>query len=137
MGPSPTYHPPKGQECETLVEHGLPLWAEPAVGYCTRRPRPSPSWGSLFVGASAVGPWVGEQKALGKTPPWGSPSPEMTYLPTLFGNLSLPRITVPLYFPSVRHILPSPMRIPQLGAYSISPSGTCFAAIILLVAPCR
>ena len=53
----------------------------------------------------------------------------------LFGNLLLPRITVPLYFPSVRHILPSPIRIPTLGAYSISPSGTCFAAIILLVAP--
>ena len=33
MGPSPTYHPPEGEECETLVEHGLPLLAEPAVGY--------------------------------------------------------------------------------------------------------
>ena len=26
MGPSPTYHPPDGEECETSVEHGLPLW---------------------------------------------------------------------------------------------------------------
>ena len=46
MGPSPTYHPPEGEECETSVEHGLPLWAEPAVGYCLRRPRSSPMWGS-------------------------------------------------------------------------------------------
>ena len=83
MGPSPTHHPPEGEECETLVEHGLPLWAEPAVGYCSRRPRPSPMWGSRFVGARAVGPWVGEQKPLGKTPLRGNPSPESTYLPTL------------------------------------------------------
>ena len=41
MGPTPTYHPPKGEECETTVEHGLPLWAEPAGGYCSRRPSPS------------------------------------------------------------------------------------------------
>ena len=64
MGPSPTYQPPEGEECETSVEHGLPLWAEPAVGYCSRRPRPSPLWGSRFVGAREVGPWVGEQKHL-------------------------------------------------------------------------
>ena len=82
MGPSPTYHPPEGEECETSVEHGLPLWAEPAVGYCSRRPRPSPMWGSCFVGARAVGPWVGEQKPLGKSPLRGNPSPESTYLPT-------------------------------------------------------
>ena len=82
MGPSPTYHPPKGEECETLVEHGLPLWAEPAVGCCSRRPRPSPVWGSCFVGARAVGPRVGERKPLGKTPLRGNPSPESTYLPT-------------------------------------------------------
>ena len=82
MGPSPTYHPPKGEECETSVEHGLPLWAEPAVGYCSRRPRPSPMWGSRFVGARAVGPWVGEQKTLGKSPLRGNPSPESTHLPT-------------------------------------------------------
>ena len=77
MGPSPTYHPPKGEECNTSVENGLPLWAEPAVGYCSRRPRPSPMWGSRFVGASAVGPWVVEQKPLGATP---VPS-RTTYLP--------------------------------------------------------
>ena len=82
MGPSPTYHPPEGEECETSVEHGLPLWAEPAVGYCSRRPRPSPMWGSRFVGARAVGPWVGEQKPLGKSPLRGNPSSESTYLPT-------------------------------------------------------
>ena len=40
-------------------------------GYCPRRPRPSPMWGSRFVGAREVGPWVGEQKPLGKTP-WGA-----------------------------------------------------------------
>ena len=56
------------------------LSAEPAVGYCSRRPRPSPMRGSCFVGARAVGPWVGEQKPLGKTPLRGNPSPEMTYL---------------------------------------------------------
>ena len=83
MGPSPTYHPPEGEECKTLVEHGLPLWAEPAVGYCSRRPRPSPMWGSRFVGARAVGPWVGEQKLLGKTAWRGNPSPESINLPTL------------------------------------------------------
>ena len=67
------YHPPEGKEYETSVEHGLPLWAEPAVGYCSRRPRPSPMWGSRFVGAGAVGPWVGEQKPLGKTPCGATP----------------------------------------------------------------
>ena len=82
MGPSPTYHPPEGEECETSVEHGLPLRAEPAVGYRLRRPRPSPMWGSCFVGAHAVGLWVGEQKPLGKTPLGGNPSPKMTYLRT-------------------------------------------------------
>ena len=82
MGPSPTYHPTEGEECETSVAHGLPLWAEPAAGYCSRRPRPSPMWESRFVGAPAVRPWVGEQKPLGKTPLRGSPSPETTYLPT-------------------------------------------------------
>ena len=53
------------------------------AGYCSRRPRPSPMWGSRFVGARAVGPWVGEQKPLGKTPQRGNPRPESTYLPTL------------------------------------------------------
>ena len=86
MGPSPTYHPPEGEECETSVEHGLPLWAEPAVGYCSRRPRPSPMWGSRFVGAREVGPWVGEQKPLGKFPLRGNPNPESTYLPTYLIN---------------------------------------------------
>ena len=90
MGPSPTYHPPEGEECETSVEHGLPLWAEPAVGYCSRRPRPSPMWGSRFVGARAVGPWVGEQKPLGKSPLRGNPSPESTYLPTSNTTHALP-----------------------------------------------
>ena len=83
MRPSPTYHPPEGEECKTSVEHGLPLWAEPAVGYCLRRPRPSPMWGSRFVGVRAVGLWVGEQRPLGKTRQRGNPSPESDYLPTL------------------------------------------------------
>ena len=26
METTPTYHPPKGDERETTVEHGLPLW---------------------------------------------------------------------------------------------------------------
>ena len=82
MGPSPTYHPPEAEGCETSVERGLPLWAEPAVGYCSWQPRPPPIWGSRFVGARAVGPWVNEQKPLGKTPLRCNPSTEMTYLPT-------------------------------------------------------
>ena len=82
MGPSPTYHPLEGEECELSVEHELPLWAEPTVGYCSRRPRPSPMSGSHFVRARAVGPWVGEQKPLGETLLRGNPSSEMTYLPT-------------------------------------------------------
>ena len=34
------------------------------------------------MGAREVGPWVSDQKPLGKTPLGGNPSPEMTYLPT-------------------------------------------------------
>ena len=34
------------------------------------------------MGTRAVGPWVGEQKPLGKSPLRGNPSPESTYLPT-------------------------------------------------------
>ena len=68
MGPSSTYHPSEGEQCETLVEHGLPLWAEPAGGYCSRRLSPSPNWESRFVGAREVGPWVGERKPHGKSP---------------------------------------------------------------------
>ena len=71
MRPSPTYHRLEGEKSETSVEHGLPLWAAPAVGYCSRRPRPSPMSGSRFVGAREVGPLVGEQKPLVKTP-WGA-----------------------------------------------------------------
>ena len=82
MGPSPMYHPPEGEECEILVEHGLPLWAEPAVRYCSRQPRPSTISGSRFVGARAIGPSVGERKPLGKSPLRGNPSPDRTYLPT-------------------------------------------------------
>ena len=35
------------------------------------------------MGARAVGPWVGEQKPLGKTPRRGNPSAESTYLCTV------------------------------------------------------
>ena len=96
MGPSPTYHPPEAEECETLVEHGLPLWAEPAVGYCSRLPRPFPIWGSGFVGAREVPPWVAEQKPLGKSPLRSNPSPESTYLPTLQHCRSRSHLTRPL-----------------------------------------
>ena len=82
MGPTPTYHPPEGEGCETSVEHGLPSWAEPDGGYCVRRPSTSPTLGSPSLGARDVGPWVDEQKPLGKTPYGGNPSPDMTYLPT-------------------------------------------------------
>ena len=86
MGPSPTYHSPEGEESE----HGLPLSAEPAVGYCSRQPRPSPLWGSRFVGGRAVGPCVGEERSLGMTPLRGNPSPEKTYLPTISSLLQKP-----------------------------------------------
>ena len=33
MGPSPLCHRREGEECETSVEHGLPLRAEPAGGH--------------------------------------------------------------------------------------------------------
>ena len=48
MGPTPMYHPPKAQGCETSVEHGLPLWAEPDGGHCSRRPSPSPHGGAAL-----------------------------------------------------------------------------------------
>ena len=35
------------------------------------------------MGASELGPWVGEPKPRGKTPFQDNPSPDMTYLPTL------------------------------------------------------
>ena len=34
------------------------------------------------MGAREVGPWVGEQKPLGKSPLRGNPRSESTYLPT-------------------------------------------------------
>ena len=88
MGPSSTYLPPEGEECGTPVEHGLSLRAELAVGYCSRRPRPLPMWRSCFVGARAVGLWVGEQQPLCKNPPRG-PSRSGDDLPTLPLVLSL------------------------------------------------
>ena len=107
MGPSPTYHPPEGEECETSVEHGSPLWAKPAVGYCSRRPRSSPMWGSRFVGAREVGPWVGEQKPLGKSPLRGNPSPESTYLPTL-----------PIYRTCQHKGMTFSVKVPYVGAHT-------------------
>ena len=83
MGPRPMYHPLGGEGCETSVEHGVPLWAEPDREYCWRRRSPSPTGGSYFVGAHELGPWVGEPKPEGKTPFWGNPSLDMTYLLSL------------------------------------------------------
>ena len=80
MGPTPTYLPPKGEGCETPVEHWLPLWAEPNGGSCSRPAAPSLTWGSHFVGASDVGTLVGEPKPLVKTPFGDNPTSEMTYL---------------------------------------------------------
>ena len=82
MGPTPMYHPPKGEGFETSAEHGLPLSAEPDRGYCSRRPSPSPTWGDRFVGERELGPWSGVPKPQGKTPFGGNLSPDMTYLPT-------------------------------------------------------
>ena len=42
------------------------------------------------MGALAVGPWLGKQKPLGKTPLGGNPTPETTYLPTSLGRPSRP-----------------------------------------------
>ena len=64
----PTYHQPKGERCETSVKHGLPLWAGPDEGHCSRRQSPSPTWGSRSVGARELGPWVGEPKPPDNTP---------------------------------------------------------------------
>ena len=54
MQPSATYHRPEGEECETSVEHGLPLWAVPAAGCLWRQRSPLPR-PLLFVGAREVG----------------------------------------------------------------------------------
>ena len=89
-GPSPTCHPPEREECETSVEHVLALWAEPAVGYCSRRPRPSPMWRSRFVEARAVWPWVGEQKPLGNTPLGGDDLPTYLHFARQYIALSRP-----------------------------------------------
>ena len=67
------YHPPKGEESETSVEHVLPLWAGPDGEYCLRQLSSSPTYVSRFVGAREVGPWLGEPKPLGKTPLRGQP----------------------------------------------------------------
>ena len=40
------------------------------------------------MGAREVGPWVGEQNPLGKSPLRGNPSPESTYLPTYKNPIS-------------------------------------------------
>ena len=42
------------------------------------------------MGAREVGPWVGEQKPLGKSHLGGNPSPEMTYLPTFGFYAAIP-----------------------------------------------
>ena len=86
MGPTPTHYLPKGERCETSVEHGLPLWAEPNGGYCSRQPSCSPTWGSRLLGARDVGLWVSEPKPLGKTFFGGNPSSDMTYIPTYLGS---------------------------------------------------
>ena len=142
MGPSAKCHPPEGEECKTSVEHRLPVWAEPAVGYYSRQPRPSPMWGSRFVGARAVGLWVGEQKFLGKTPRRGNPSPQSTYLPTSSFHLPLtplflhprpwcpispqrPRLRLRGYWDNVQLVGPRTVGYPVIGALGSeeSPSG--------------
>ena len=135
MGPSPTYHPPEGEECETSVEHGLPLWAEPAVGYCSRRPRPSPMWGSRFVGARGVGPWVGEQKPLGKTPQRGNSRPESTYLPTCPPALSsllllciTPASSIGLF--RCRTTAPSSSLLPCVSSASSTSLPPCISSVL-------
>ena len=84
------YHLLKGEGCETSVEHALPLWAGSDEGYCLRRPSPSPTWGSRFVGARELRPSVAEPKLQGETTLRGSPRP--TYLPVAMRILSWIRI---------------------------------------------
>ena len=47
------------------------------------------------MGARAVGPWVGEQKPLGKTPLGGNSSPAMTYIPTFCAGALSSRFFLP------------------------------------------
>ena len=54
----------------------------------------APTLGSRFVGARTLGPWVGEPRPSGKTPFWGNPSPDVTYLP----------IYIPTYLPQVEEL---------------------------------
>ena len=58
------------------------------------------------MGARAVGPSVGEQEPLGKTPLEGNPSPEMTYLPTFLHcqrrHAEIPAI--PTYLPTTEAV---------------------------------
>ena len=89
MGPTPMYQPPRGEGCETWVEQGLPLWAGPDGGYCSRQPSPPPTWGSRFVGARELGPWVGEPKLQGRSSLWGQPQSQHDlpiYLPASLDN---------------------------------------------------
>ena len=51
-----------------------------------------PCGGAAFLGARAIGLWVGEQKPLGKTPLRGNPSPQSTYLPTSMGAYGGPNV---------------------------------------------
>ena len=119
-----------------IIRHGLPLRAEPTVGYCSRRPRPSPMWGSRFAGARAVGPWVAEQKPLGNPPQRGNPSPESTYLPTYLVAL---RALSPLScFPPGRWLLPGgccPRPPFCVSRFSMLPLGAVCRVLCCAVCP--
>ena len=99
MQPTPPYHPPKGEGCETTVENVLPPWGGPDGGYCSRRPSPSTTWGSRLVGARELGRWVGDPEPHGNTHSGGDQTPDMTYLPTL----SSPRVATPCLHHLVCH----------------------------------
>ena len=106
MGPSATYHPPKGEKWETTVKHELPLWPEPTIGYCSRRPSICSTCGSRFVGAREVGPRVSEQKPLGKNP---SPRHDLpTYLTITLQNRGYMGLTLPI------HPVPGAILLPQI-----------------------
>ena len=53
MGASPRYHLPKREECETSVEHGLPLWAEPCCRVLLAATAPFPSVGQPLCGGTS------------------------------------------------------------------------------------
>ena len=84
MGPTPRYHPLKGEGCETSVEHEVTSPGRTQWRVLLAATEPFSHMGEPLCGAHKRGPWVGEPKPQGKTPLRGNLSPDMTYLPPFF-----------------------------------------------------